>query len=48
MVRLSSEKRASYAEARPQFWRPSSNADEVQARFFERLLVDADHSVLVA
>lgn len=48
MVRLSSEKRASYAEAMPRFWRPSREADEVQTHFFERLLDATDHYVLVA
>lgn len=48
MVSLSREKRASYARVRSQFWRPSADADDVQARFFGGLLAAPDHQVLVA
>ena len=47
MVTLSSEKRLAYEKAEPQFWKRSVNADELQLEWFNKILEDKNHILLV-
>ena len=48
MVELSYQKRKSYEQAQPQFWKYAEGAEEVQAKWFEELLEHKDYILLVA
>ncbi len=48
MVVLSEIKRNSYQKAQPQFWRKAKNANQIQAKWFEKLLNDKNYILLVA
>jgi ribosomal protein S18 acetylase RimI-like enzyme len=48
MVYLSAQKRAAYEIAQSQFWRKAKDADENQVKWFEALLNQDDHILLVA
>lgn len=48
MVALSYEKRRAYEKAQPQFWRYASCAEKVQTKWFNELLAQDDHILLVA
>jgi hypothetical protein len=47
MVRLSEIKHDSYQKAQPQFWRKAKNANQIQAKWFEKLLNDKNYILLV-
>ena len=38
MIELSYQKRLSYAKAQPNFWKMAENSNEIQAKWFEKLL----------
>ncbi|MEN8236108.1 MAG: GNAT family N-acetyltransferase [Pseudomonadota bacterium] len=48
MVALSHAKRLSYEKAHPQFWRHATDANKAQSRWFETLITQEDHLLLVA
>ncbi len=48
MIALSDQKRSSYEQAQPQFWRRAEKANEEQAKWFEWLLSKNIHIFLVA
>ena len=47
MVFLSEEKRTTYEIYQPVFWRKASNSAEVQATYFENLLLEGNHISIV-
>jgi hypothetical protein len=48
MVALSYKKRRDYESAQPQFWRYAIGAEEVQSKWFEKLLENKNAILLVA
>ncbi len=48
MVALSDQKRREYEKAQPHFWRKAEQANETQTAWFEELLSNANHILLVA
>ena len=48
MVALSEKKRQTYEIAQPQFWRQAKGANQVQLDWFQELLLDQNHILLVA
>ena len=47
LVKLSYQKRRAYEMAQPQFWKYAENAEDIQAKWFEELLDDAQYIMLV-
>jgi GNAT superfamily N-acetyltransferase len=48
MVAMADERRSAYSKLAPQFWRPATNAAELQFPFYKSFIADPDFLSLVA